>query len=99
MYTSVLRQRLRLSQDEALDKCQYNKQAPMCYQCVVSAQHEDIKPHIMITCVCMHAKRSHMHVKDPVVHGSLVDYGNDKITQHALSVKSLQNVGHYTKEE
>ena len=29
--------------------------------------------------------RSHMHVKDPVVHvKSLVDYGNIKITQHAL---------------
>ena len=67
---------------------------PCVYQCVVSARHKDIKPHIIITCVCMHAKISHMHVKDPVVHGSLVDYGNDKITH-----KCLQNVGHYMKEE
>ena len=49
------------------------------------------------------AKRSHTHVKDPVVRPceSSVDYGNIKITQHALKLASLQNVqaGHYTEEE
>ena len=30
----------------------------------------------------MHAKRSNIRVKDPAV--SLVDYGNPKITQHAV---------------
>ena len=35
-----------------------------------------------------HAKRSHSHVKDPVVHARV---GNTKITQHALAVSdSLQ---------
>ena len=32
-----------------------------------------------------------MHVKDPAVHVSLVDYGKAKVTQHALkSVKSSE---------
>ena len=34
----------------------------------------------------MHAKRSQTHVKDPAIHVSLMDYGNTKITQHALKV-------------
>ena len=44
-----------------------------------------------------------MHIKDPVVHESLVDYGNIKITQYALKVSGqcLHNVeaGHYSEEE
>ena len=34
--------------------------------------------------VYKHAKRLRTHVKDPVVHVSSADYGNTKITQHAL---------------
>ena len=37
-------------------------------------------------CVYTCPQRSHLDVKDPVVHVSLVDYGNTKITQHALKV-------------
>ena len=38
-------------------------------------------------CIHTHAKRSHLHVKVPVVHVrvSSADYGNIIITQHALT--------------
>ena len=39
-------------------------------------------------CVCVCAKRSHTHVKDPVVHAcqSSVESRNTKITLHAVKV-------------
>ena len=38
--------------------------------------------------VCTEAKRSHTHVKDPIVHVRVreIQYGNTKVTQHALKV-------------
>ena len=56
----------------------------------------------MCVYIYMHAKRSHAHVKDPLVHVRVRwIMETPKITQHALKVSSFQNVetGHYTKED
>ena len=40
-----------------------------------------------------------MHVKDPVVHASTVDYGYSKITQHALKVSESSESWSWTLYE
>ena len=56
-------------------------------------------------CFCYtYAKRSHTHVKDPVAHvrGRGMDYGNNKISQHALKMivmASFVTDGHYRKKK
>ena len=48
--------------------------------------------------MCIHMQKD--HIKDPVVHGSLMDYGNTIINPACTKTVSLQNfeVGHETQE-
>ena len=51
-------------------------------------------------CICVQKDHS-MHIKDPVFNISLVDYGNSKVTKHALKKPEfkLVEVGHSTEVE